>query len=76
MASRLTITIAGWVSSGEAEFIKEFAQTFGMTYKESGGGRSFTIVVDPAQLDAWNKHLAVWKEDGSVVCSVSGRGDR
>jgi hypothetical protein len=68
MANRLTITIAESVSSREAEFIKEFAQTFGMTYK-ANGPRSFTIVVDPAQLDAWNKHLAVWEEDGSVVCA-------
>jgi hypothetical protein len=68
MANRLTITIAESVSSTEAEFIKEFAQTFGMSYK-SNGARNFTIVVDPAQLDAWNKHLAVWREDGSVVCT-------
>jgi hypothetical protein len=68
MASRLTITIAASVSAREAEFIREFAQTFGMTYKNTDA-RSFTIVVDPAQLDAWNKHLAVWKQDGSVVCT-------
>ena len=68
MAKRLTVTIADSVSSREVEIIKEFAQTLGMTYKEAQGGRSFSIVVDPKQLDAWNKHLAVWEEDGSVVC--------
>ena len=67
MAARLAITIADWVSSSEAEFIREFAQTFGMTYNTTP--RTFTIVVDPGQLDAWNKHLAIWKEDGSVVCT-------
>jgi len=69
MASRLTITIADWVSAPEAEFIRDFAQTFGMTYKSSDNSRRFTIVVDPAQLDAWSKHLSVWKEDGTVDCS-------
>jgi hypothetical protein len=66
MATRLAITIAESVSSSEAAFIREFAQTFGMTYNTENL-RSFTIVVDPAQLDAWNKHLAIWLEDGSVV---------
>ena len=68
MATRLAITIADSVSSSEAAFIREFAQTFGMTYNAENP-RSFTIVVDPAQLDAWNKHLATWTEDGSVVSS-------
>ena len=68
MATRLAITIADSVSSSEAAFIKEFAQTFGMTYN-TDNLRSFTIVVDPAQLDAWDKHLAIWIADGSVASS-------
>lgn len=63
-----SLTVADPVSSSEAAFIKEFSQTFGMTYNTEHL-RRFSIVVDPMRLDTWNKYLAIWIEDGSAVCS-------